>query len=332
MSALQHQIGPYLYAYGCLAEKTFNEHQGIPRSFTVLIAGAYNTGIIGPEYNGIVVLDDDNRQVVLDRHCQESSGYYGPSARQKAEFERVMAMDWPAFTKFCRENQRYRGCLPDAEAAIPDDGRLPQSETVIFSEADKPKAEDECPYQFPLSTRREIVAFLSSHSGHEANRHDFALSWDIKVRAVNSISEKYREEFKHDPAFDARWKDLTERDGDLFWEACADGLRQWTEGDYTIWPGENDGKYEFHTAGRSGGHLVLTKMFGERMIFGGRHEFVEWLENEAPDITLVELYKLVVCCDHDLENPTAEVEYQLAFQRQVMEEQWAADATAGPSM
>jgi hypothetical protein len=322
--ALDKKIGPYLYQDGWLAQKTFNDHQGIPRSFTVLIAGAYDAGIIGPEHNGIVVLDDDNRQVVLDQHVRESSGYYGPTVRQQAEFQRVMAMGWKEFTGFCRSHPRYRDCLPDATSPIPDDGRLPPSDEVIFPDANKPQ-DPECPYSFPLSTKREIIEFLAAHSGHAANTYDFALSWNIKVRSLDTSLEKYREEFEFDAQFDAKWEKLCETDESLFWNACSDGLSQWIEGDYAIYPGVNDGKYEFHTAGRSGGHLVLTKMFGSNMIFKGRHEYVEWLENDATDSELVELYKLVVNCDHDLARPRDEVEYQLATLRQIKEEEWRAE-------
>ena len=39
------------------------------RSFRVLLYGAYNAmGLIGTEKNGIAVLDEDRRQVVLDGH------------------------------------------------------------------------------------------------------------------------------------------------------------------------------------------------------------------------------------------------------------------------
>jgi len=28
-------------------------------------------------------------------------------------------MDWAAFSRFCREHPRYRGCMPDAERTVP---------------------------------------------------------------------------------------------------------------------------------------------------------------------------------------------------------------------
>jgi len=118
-SALVHRFGPYWHADGCLAGKSFREHGGIPRRFRVLIAAAYDSGIIGTENNGIVVVDEDRREVVLDQHCRQNSGFGGPSDEQRAEFRRIREMDWAAFSRFCREHPRYRGCMPDAERTVP---------------------------------------------------------------------------------------------------------------------------------------------------------------------------------------------------------------------
>jgi hypothetical protein len=79
------------------------------RQFLVFIASAYNAGgLIGPESNGIVVADDTRRQLVLDQHCKQQSGYFGASAEQIAEFERICAMDWNEFRRFCNGNARSR--------------------------------------------------------------------------------------------------------------------------------------------------------------------------------------------------------------------------------
>jgi hypothetical protein len=188
---------------------------------------------------------------------------------------------------------------------------------VIFPEKDKP-AED-CPYAFPLSTRREIVGFLSRHDGHPSDRDGFCLSWNIKVGDFDATGSRHSGEFNFDPVFDAHWKSAVEHDGERFWDACRDGLSQWTGGCYAVHPGMNEGAYEFSTAGRSGGHLVLTAMSGESVSFEGRRSFIEWLENLASDSTLVEMYRLAVCCDHDLGRPASEVEYQFACQRSMFE-------------
>lgn len=81
-TGIQNQIGPFLYADGALRRRTVDG-----TDYLIGIAGAYNAyGLIGPEHNGIFVLDDTNKTVVLDRDTPQSSGYHGPS---KAQWERL---------------------------------------------------------------------------------------------------------------------------------------------------------------------------------------------------------------------------------------------------
>lgn len=79
------------------------------RQFRVVLYGAYNAfGLIGPEKNGIAVLDESLMQVVLDEHCIEDSGYFGPSGQQIEEFERICGMDADSFVEFCNSHPRLR--------------------------------------------------------------------------------------------------------------------------------------------------------------------------------------------------------------------------------
>lgn len=72
------------------------------RTFRVVLYGAYNAfGLIGPEKNGIAILDDDRRAVVLDGHCPQDSGYCGPSEQQVEEFQRICGLPAEEFVEFC---------------------------------------------------------------------------------------------------------------------------------------------------------------------------------------------------------------------------------------
>lgn len=103
-NGISNRLGPYHYADGAIEGIKKND-----RSFTIIIAGAYNAfGLIGSECNGIVVLDNDNKLVVLDEHAREDSGYYGPTNKQIDEFEKLLKMDYESFVKFCREHPRSR--------------------------------------------------------------------------------------------------------------------------------------------------------------------------------------------------------------------------------
>lgn len=109
MSALSNRIGNYHYADGAIARRTV---QGT--EYVIIIAGAYNAfGLIGPEHNGIAVLDDTNKRVVLDQDTPQQSGYHGPNIAQWARFEAIAKiMSNKDFTKYILTHPRSR--LADA--------------------------------------------------------------------------------------------------------------------------------------------------------------------------------------------------------------------------
>lgn len=79
------------------------------RTLRVVLYGAYNAlGLIGPEMNGIAILDEDARCVVLDGHLQEDTGYFGPSRRQVIEHSRIMGMTDEELEDFIAEHPRTR--------------------------------------------------------------------------------------------------------------------------------------------------------------------------------------------------------------------------------
>ena len=104
-SGIEARTGQYLHAHG--AARRYKIGGTV---YVIGIAGAYDAmGLIGPEHNGIFVLDDDAKRVVLDRHCEIASGYHGPSDEQWAEFKRIAELPEAAFKNFCRNHPRYRG-------------------------------------------------------------------------------------------------------------------------------------------------------------------------------------------------------------------------------
>jgi hypothetical protein len=83
----------------------FGEHG----SFVVLIYGAFCAyGLFGPEQNGILILDEGRKHILLDRHCEQTTGYFGPSNKQIAEWERIRQMEWETFQEFVNTNLRSR--------------------------------------------------------------------------------------------------------------------------------------------------------------------------------------------------------------------------------
>jgi|HigsolmetaGSP11D_1036233.scaffolds.fasta_scaffold02055_1 hypothetical protein len=311
---VKNRIGQFTYADGAIGEKSFRG-----RNFIVVIAGARIAGIVGPEDNGIVILDEDHGTVVLDNHVKETSGYFGPSRRQIAEFKRIMAMDWAEFSEFVRTHPRYRGSVPDIHDPEPMVMR-PQPDRVIF-----PHSQKEDPDVFPLVTRREIIDFLANHTLHEVGRgRGEAIAWDVKVR--NFDASGHHQDFENDPAFDERWDEFVENNPNLFWEAAHDGLSMFLEGDFAPFPDTAPGDFEFATAGRSGGWLVLTGAKGfDVLTWDHQTDYQNWLKGLSDD-DVVRLYKLVATVDRITANPEAEMAYQFAAIRSGLEQVWAADA------
>jgi hypothetical protein len=103
-NGIQHRIGNYHYADGAMRRRTVN---GI--DYLVGIAGAYNAyGLIGPEHNGIFILDDTSKVVVLDRDTEISSGYHGPSQAQWDRLKELMTCSPKAFYTELLTNPRSR--------------------------------------------------------------------------------------------------------------------------------------------------------------------------------------------------------------------------------
>ena len=100
----EKQVGPYM---GIQFDAILNF--GNDKVFRVLISQAYNAfGLIGPEHNGIVVLDENKTSVLLDRHLEQSTGYFGASKQQIDFVRSLLTMTWKDFKAFVNSNPRAR--------------------------------------------------------------------------------------------------------------------------------------------------------------------------------------------------------------------------------
>ena len=80
-------------------------------NFRVITYQAYNAmGLIGPEKNGIAVLNETEQNVLLDEYCKQSSGYFGMSkifdkAKQLCD---MIENNFDAFVELVNTNPRSR--------------------------------------------------------------------------------------------------------------------------------------------------------------------------------------------------------------------------------
>lgn len=103
-AALNKQIGQFFYD-GDLHSRTVDGAE-----YIIGVSTAYNAhGLIGPEVNGIFILNETQRRVVLDRHMQADTGYFGSTEKQRKEFERIKGLNDDMFMSFIRTNPRFRG-------------------------------------------------------------------------------------------------------------------------------------------------------------------------------------------------------------------------------
>lgn len=103
-SGIANRIGNYHYADGAVRRRKVGKID-----YIVGIAGAYNAfGLIGSEHNGIFILDDTNKAVILDRDTPETSGYSGPSQRQWDRLKELMTCSEADFIHEINTNERSR--------------------------------------------------------------------------------------------------------------------------------------------------------------------------------------------------------------------------------
>jgi hypothetical protein len=88
------------------------EFDQVVGDYRVITYQAYNAmGLIGSECNGIAILSEKNRDVVLDEYCKQSSGYCGVGhavIKKAIELCELIKTDFDTFREFVNENPRAR--------------------------------------------------------------------------------------------------------------------------------------------------------------------------------------------------------------------------------
>lgn len=114
MIAIAHEVPtghPYEAIAACCTRTIDVDGEDI--KIHIMLSGAYNAcGLIGTEWNGIVILNETHKAIVLDRTCEENCGwYYGfnsPSSKQVAAFEALADMSDSDLVAWIRDQERYR--------------------------------------------------------------------------------------------------------------------------------------------------------------------------------------------------------------------------------
>lgn len=183
-------------------------------------------------------------------------------------------------------------------------------------------------YTYPHKSRVSITDYLMRHQSYGGWNHPYRgwspLAWDVKV---HEIDETGGWKLKHhefiDPLLDDEWDDFRRENMDNLWSLIIeDSQRHYIEGEYTTYPGDDQGDWKFTFGGRSGGWLILSKWKNDDFLKMANQESWEDYLNGLFFSDLTILYKAVRCMDVDFtrENAERNVSYQLNFQRTVWEE------------
>jgi hypothetical protein len=205
-----------------------------------------------------------------------------------------------------------------------------------------------CPYTFPARTRKAMLAYLEEHEHYwpmNSNNGGRVLAWNVKLYNVDNSgrAERWARVYKIKPRDlakefgalreerDEAWRTKLDEEPDLFWHVVEDASRMYLEGEWTNYPGIEQGEWKFFRNGRSGGYFCLEdapdwlpKPRGWaccRMTWDSKADYIDWLQS-LPTDTLRRFYRAIRVLDHDLRREAVEAEfsYQLAFQRVQWEE------------
>ena len=79
------------------------------RTYRLLVYRAYNAfGLIGSEFNGIAVLNEEDKNVVTDNIAKCSSGYDVPTREQIEEYTRLLRCSDKEFRETVNSSSRNR--------------------------------------------------------------------------------------------------------------------------------------------------------------------------------------------------------------------------------
>lgn len=173
------------------------------------------------------------------------------------------------------------------------------------------------PYTFPHKSRRAIAEYLADRQARSYHYQRYAFVWNVKTYGARFDSESLRRLNPDlDLTFDPEWESMVESDdGSMFWGWCEDAARHISGGEWTSYPGNDQGDWDFSFAGRSGGWLLLEKWRGHDVRNVDPADFLD------PDLwswsDLVAFYRGIRCADSDFtpEKAAAEIMHQAAWYR-----------------
>lgn len=180
-------------------------------------------------------------------------------------------------------------------------------------------------YDFSDRSRKDMVARIMSETRgwYPHFDHGYPVAYNIRLRDWR-WSQGKDGEYPVTPDLDDAWDKYIESHLEFSDLVAEDALFHYLEGEYSSYPGDDEGDWRFAQVGRRGGWLVLTKWRDRDFARMSREDFETWLE-ELPFADLRKFYVGIMCLDKDLADPDTEMAYHANYRRHEWEQKQVVD-------
>lgn len=139
------------------------------------------------------------------------------------------------------------------------DSALKRHITLPFKRASK--RGHKYPYAFNAKTMGDVIDYLLSDRKPYGGSHGiYFFAWNVKVYSANF--DHPNGEHAINPALDKAWGNYFSNNPCIDERAFENARRQIVDDEWTSYPGDDQGDWEFRFEGRSGGWLVLHRWKG----------------------------------------------------------------------
>jgi hypothetical protein len=180
-------------------------------------------------------------------------------------------------------------------------------------------------YVLPTTSKKEAISWIVNLAAKRMRFFDgknYWFCWNVKLNFVDC--EGHNDTFKNDPKYDEGWKNYwEENENTVFPSICEEAAQRYVDGEYTSYPGADQGDWKFSQMGKSGGWMVLTHWRGNDLRTLGIGNLEDWLYG-LEDHELYFFFVGLVCLEHDLSRASVRknISWYIADHRFHMEAQW----------
>lgn len=185
---------------------------------------------------------------------------------------------------------------------------------------------EKCPYSFDARTVQDVLQFLCRDRRRRYDRFEGSfMAWNVKAYRVDLCKDH-----KRTKSLDKAWQAYLESSAGQHVDSRAfEDAQEYYRRDWCSYPGDDQGAWKFHFAGRSGGWLALEAWRGNNISRMDWDDFARFLATLVAECikdgsqNLSAFYVGIVCADSDFtpQKASENVSYHYGEAR----EQWEAE-------